>query len=218
MMKLTHFTCGFFLMAVSMLSGETALKPHADLTVSKNTPEVVAEATHVLRVSARGDHAHKIYLVFDLNEISAQTLARLEAVKLSLTTLQTNYVLGDVGREVTFSLYGVSSNDSNPSLHNLTWVNAPANLDWDSNGLKPDESELLASDPVDSSDLNGEDVLVWEDRRLTQYIQAVGGRRGAKYVTLIVVSEGAVGDPGVNFYSNMGTSMEAREPRLILLP
>lgn len=218
MMKLTKYTFGICFMATSVLSAETVLKPYADLTVSRNTPQAVAEATYALRVSARGDHAHKTYLVFDLNDVSAQTLARLQEVKFSLTTLDHNYLLGDVGREVTLSLYGVSSNDRNPALLNLTWENAPANFDWDPKGLNPNESELLASGKVDSSDLQGEDVLVWQDRRLTKYIQSLSSQKGAKYVTLVVVSEGSSGEPGINFYSNIGTSMEAREPRLILLP
>ncbi|MBK1859710.1 hypothetical protein [Cerasicoccus arenae] len=187
--------------------------------MSKNTPFTVAEPSHALRVSARGDHAHKTYLVFDLGELGHREVAKIRAAKLSLTTLESHYLIGYASGTVSLSVYGVKSVVNDPNLAKITWEDAPAN-DIASPSLVLDgKAELLATLEIDTGSLSGEEVLQWTDERLVSFIQRIGyDSDDAMYLMLVIVSDGMVQDPGINFYSNKGTSLSEREPKLVLSP
>lgn len=203
-----------FLLTVS-LTAAPVLKPYAEAVVSKANP-ATPQASTVLRVSARGTHAHKTYLVFDVNSLKAQELASASGAALSLTTLEDYFLLGSPGGPVSLSLYLVESNAKNPALLNLSWNNAPANDTASSNGVVAGEARLLAMVSVDSASVKGDQAVQWDDPRILTALREITAQSGAKYLTLLVVSDGAVSDPGFNFYSSQNTSRSSREPRLLI--
>ncbi|MDP0494824.1 MAG: hypothetical protein Q7Q73_01325 [Verrucomicrobiota bacterium JB024] len=201
------FSALIFLLTVS-LTAAPVLKPYAEAVVSKAHP-ATAEASAVLRVSARGTHAHKTYLVFDANSLKPQELESASGAELSLTTLEDYYLLGSPGGPVSLSLYLVESNAKNPALLNLSWSNAPAND-------TASEARLLATVLVDSASVKGDQAVQWDDPRILTALREISAQSGAKYLTLLVVSDGTVSDPGFNFYSSQNTSRSSREPRLLI--
>ncbi len=203
-----------FLLAAS-LTAAPELKPYAEAVVSKSQP-TTSQSASVLRVSARGAHAHKTYLVFDVNGLKPQELASASGAALSLTSLDGYYLIGDANGPVSLSLYLVQNNAKNPALLNLNWNNAPANDTSSASGVVPGEAQLLATVAVDSASLKGDQPVQWEDPRLLAALREASAQSGAKYLTLMVVSEGAVSDPGFNFYSSQNTSRTSRKPRLLI--
>ncbi|WP_269537142.1 hypothetical protein [Cerasicoccus fimbriatus] len=216
-MKISRYLIGLSLFLAVTLSGEMEIVAHADRSVSRYTPEEVVQPSKTLRVSARGGHAHKIYLVFDLADLSEDALDDLENASVSLNTRVEDYLLGEPAGLTPISVYGLTSDIDDPTLSAITWENAPANDANNPSLLERGKATLLATTQVDTSTLKGDEAVVWSDERLVKMIQKVGSdRTGSRYLTLIIVSEGMVDDAGVIFFSEKGTSLMKREPKLVL--